>query len=89
MPKTLTEEALRDILPEGSWPQVEKWLDRGDGVAVYQNAALDSAGMGDRKFVSFGSPYALLTDAEPPTRLPDIGPQINWNFQLEATHRRH
>ncbi len=87
MPKTLTEADLKNLLPEGSWPQVKVWLDRGDGVAVYQNTALDSAGMGDRRFVSFGSGAALLVDAEPPTLLPDIGGQINWKFQLEATHR--
>ena len=61
-----------------------RWLARGDGIAVYQNMALDSSTMGRRKYMSYGSPEAQLEMEVPPLRLPDIGPQINWMFQLIA-----
>jgi len=86
-----------DIRPEG-WlfnildiehhPIVRRWLDRGDGVAVYRNVALDSGNLGHRKFVSFGSEAAQLETDDPPKKLPDIGGQINWRYQLEAVVRR-
>jgi hypothetical protein len=83
----MTKEEPFEILDEQHHPTVNRWLDRGDGVAVYQNVALDSAGLGHRKFVSFGSEQAQLETDEPPKRLPDIGGSINWKYQLEATVR--
>ena len=60
----------------------KKWLKRGDGVAVYENIALDSSGLGHRIFMSFGSKAAQLEMAVPPTRCPDIGNLIGWKYQL-------
>ena len=74
---------LEDIgLDEEYWPQVQKWLDRGDHIAVYENHAMDSSMLGHRKFVSFGSKDCQIETDEPPQRLPDIGSQINWAYQL-------
>jgi hypothetical protein len=66
---------------------IQLWLDRGDGCAVYENSALDSANAGHRKFVSFGSQEAQLP-GEPPARLPDIGADVNWRYRLIATYRK-
>jgi hypothetical protein len=58
------------------------WFARGDGCAVYENMDIGSPNAGHRKFTSFGSPAAQLEVDEPPLRLPDIGGQINWAYQL-------
>ena len=93
--KTLTPDELWAMLHESAagdegWEKhsrdlmEKRWLARGDGIAVYQNVALDSSTMGRRKYMSYGSPEAQLEMEVPPQRLPDIGSQINWMFQLEA-----
>lgn len=88
---TTTEYSARDIAlllgDDETIDQVNVWLARGDGIAVYQNVALDSATLGDNQFVSFGSPAAQLEVDEPPTQLPDMGNAINWRFQLQGTYR--
>lgn len=61
---------------------VQKWLDRGDGCAVYENAELGHPALGSRKFVSFGSEQAQIEADTPPQTLPDIGGSINWRYQL-------
>jgi hypothetical protein len=86
--KNMTEAEVKALVDPESWPIVERWLARGDGCAVYRNEALDSSNLGHRKFTSFGSPAAQLEGDEPPTRLPDIGGQINWPYQLEGVCRR-
>ena len=94
--KKLTEAELFKLVDdEGNKAIIERWLSRGDGCAVYQNMALDSANAGHRKFVSYGSKAAQLEvddsgipDGVPPIRLPDIGGQINWAYQLEGSFRR-
>ena len=83
----MTKPELFEILDPEHHALVETWFTRGDGVAVYRNEAMDSANHGHRQFVSFGSPAAQLETDDPPTRLPDIGGQINWAYQLEATVR--
>jgi len=84
----MTEQELYAILDPKYHTRVCSWLDRGDGVAVYQNLTLDSASVGHRQFVSYGSPAAQLEMDEPPMQMPDIGGQINWRYQLEGTVRR-
>ena len=90
----MTEEELFSLLDEEHHDTVRKWLDRGDGVAVYQNIALDHSRMGQRKFVSYGSEKCQLEPCHcdeagcPPNRLPDIGGQINWPYRLEGVCRR-
>jgi hypothetical protein len=96
--KVYTKEEIRELLADIGTETVNRWLARGDGIAVYENQALDSASAGDKKFVSYGSEVAQLFTgvvvvggaglpdqerwADPPTRLPDIGGQINWRYQL-------
>jgi hypothetical protein len=66
---------------------VTRWLARGDGVAIYQNAELGHPEMGDIQIVSYGSPEAMLEVEEPPQTLPDIGGKINFRYQLAGTYR--
>lgn len=67
--------------------QVNAWLARGDGIAVYENADLGHRELGHRQYLSYGSPAAQLEVETPPTRLPDIGGRINWRYQLVGVHR--
>jgi hypothetical protein len=71
----------------GVMDQIERWLERGDGAAIYENHDLGSPEIGMPKIVSYGSPRSQLETDEPPTTLPDIGNAINWRFQLVATYR--
>ena len=54
---------------EGHHITVRRWLDRGDGCAVYENMAMDSALLGHRKYTNFGSPAAQLEVDDPPVRI--------------------
>lgn len=85
------DELVDHIQSEGlDVPQqatINRWLERGDGVAVYRNVALDSALAGHRQFVSYGSSAAQLETDSPPTQLPDIGGAVNWRYQLAGTYR--
>lgn len=63
------------------------WLERGDGVAVYQNQDLDHPELGHYQLVSYGSTVAQIETEEPPARMPDIGGAINWRYQLIGTYR--
>jgi hypothetical protein len=66
--------------------QIDRWLARGDGAAIYRNNDLGHPEIGMPRIVSYGSPAAQLEVAEPPARLPDGLPAgaINWRFGLEA-----
>jgi len=89
--KMMLEEILAMMDPETRRTferTLRHWVDRDDGIAVYENQAFDSANHGHRKFVSFGSHAAQLEVDEPPERLPDIGNQINWAYMLVGTYRR-
>lgn len=71
-----------------NWHIIQRWIDRDDGVAVYENKNIGSANAGHRKFVSFGSDAAQLSVDDPPERLPDINGQIHWAYMLVGTYRR-
>lgn len=72
---------------DGAAALIDSWLARGDGAAVYENHDMGHAGLGDVKVVSYGSPEAQLEADYPPTRLPDIGSQINWRYTLVGVCR--
>lgn len=76
------EEALEDAAR-----LINGWLERGDGVAVYENADLGHPSLGHKQFVSYGSSAAQLETDVPPQRLPDIGQLVFWRYQLIATYR--
>ena len=76
------DELTKD-LDEGSRALIQGWLERGDGVAVYENVDLGHPELGHLQFVSFGSPEAMLP-GEPPSLMPDIGTAINWRYTLKA-----
>jgi hypothetical protein len=67
--------------------KMNEWLNRGDGIAVYQNQDLGHPEIGDKQFVSFGSDAAQLEVSEPPVQLPDIGGRINWRYVLIGTYK--
>ena len=67
--------------------QVNGWLRRGDGVAIYVNQDLGHPDLGQPRLASYGSLAALLETDEPPVRLPDTPTMINWRYQLEGTYR--
>jgi hypothetical protein len=85
--KTFTIEEMCKLLDIDHWPIVNRWLERGDGIAVYENVALDSANAGHKQFLSYGSPAAQFETPEPPQRLLDIGSAINWKYQLVGTYK--
>lgn len=82
---SLTPEELE--IPRGSIPVVNRWLKRGDGIAVYENLDMSHPDVGHRMFISYGSPMAQLEQPEPPKTLPDIGGHINWRYQLQGVYR--
>jgi len=65
---------------------IERWLQRGDGAAIYTNHDLSSRNVGEPRITSYGSPAAQLEVTVPPVQLPDGLPAgaINWRFQLDA-----
>jgi hypothetical protein len=87
MPRTYSREEIRSEMGPENYPVVNMWLERGDGIAVFQNEDLGHRQLGHRKYVSFGSSHAQLTSPEPPPTLPDIGGAVNWRYQLVGTYR--
>jgi hypothetical protein len=85
--RTFTADEVRALLAPEHVPTVNRWLARGDGIAVYQNHDLGSARVGHCQFASYGSPAAQLETDTPPQTLPDIGHAINWRYQLEGVYR--
>jgi hypothetical protein len=75
--------------PVSVFEQVDRWLERGDGAAIYENHDLGHPGMGSCQITSFGGPMAQLETDDPPECLPDIGNQINWRYVLIGTCRRN
>jgi len=64
---------------------LERWWDRGDGVAVYQNMALDSAQAGRLVCFSYGSKAAQIETEEPPKMMPDTGAiSTPWAYTLQG-----
>lgn len=86
-------EGHQDYFEEHSRPLLNWWLERGDGIAVYENQELGHPDNGVKVFVSFGSPAAQLETEEPPRTLPDgllaegLLNGINWRYQLIGTYR--
>ena len=95
MAETWDREKFHDYVSEqwgeddapGVIAQVEGWIARGDGAALYENHDLGHPQLGMPKIASFGSSMAQLETDEPPQTLPDIGGEINWRFQLVAVYR--
>ena len=81
-------EMLSPAIRENARRTITRWLERGDGCAVYENKDLGSSSVGHKKFVSYGSQAAQLEMGAPPKKLPDIGGQINWRYQLIGTCQR-
>ena len=86
MPRIHADE-IKGGLSRPELDLLNQWLERGDGVAVYENVEFGHPEQGHRKYVSFGSDRAQLPSETPPTRMPDIGDTINWRYQLAGVYR--
>ncbi|MFE6739850.1 hypothetical protein [Streptomyces tubercidicus] len=90
---TLSEWGELDDSPDATrwlWETTTKmntWLQRGDGIAVYENQDLGHREQGDKRFVSFGSAAAHLETDAPPKQLPDTRNSINWRYVLIGTYK--
>jgi hypothetical protein len=82
MNKLTFAEITAKVENRDALPTMQRWLDRGDGIAMYANHDLDHPDCGRLKWVSYGSSVAQIETPEPPTKLPDIGGEINWRYQL-------
>jgi hypothetical protein len=90
---------LRDLIDsEGSvaernamLSQINVWLERGDGVAVYENHDLGHPELGHKIFLSYGSPAAQITMDTPPGPCPvdlgRLGGRMHWRYRLVGTYR--
>lgn len=88
-PKKIDEDTLLGMLDVAHHALIKTWLDRGDGVAVYENHNLGSPNAGHQQFMSYGSPAAQIEQEEPPSQCPDIKSRApNWAYYLVATCKR-
>ena len=83
--KQITREALFTMLNPVHHKLVQRWLDRGDGCAVYVNAELGHPGQGDRQFLSFGSDAAQIESDTPPQT--DARPWGRYQLALPTRRR--
>ncbi len=85
----LLEEQWPDGVKElhAACEQINQWLARGDGAAIYRNEEFGHPGMGHIEIVSYGSSMAQLESQDPPIQLPDIGTTINWRYRLIGTYQ--
>lgn len=88
---TLTrDQALALIDPEtlaANGALLNKWLARGDGIAFYENKALDSRDAGHVVMMSYGSQAAQIETAEAPDKMPDTGRYSTpWAYCLVGTY---
>ena len=92
MTDVMSNTQLRDYVTrrycdeaETALSTIDRWLARGDGVAVYENHDLGHADHGSCMIVSFGSPAAQIEAPVPPHVLPDTPREVNWRYCLVAT----
>lgn len=76
------DEELRDY----NRALINRWVSRGDGVAVYENLDLSHYELGKAQLVSFGSGESMLPGPVPPVQMPDIGNAINWRYRLVGVY---
>lgn len=72
---------------EAAVQQVNLWIARGDGIAVYENHDMGHPNLGEKRVVSYGGPDAQL---EPSTQTcAACGVKLGWNAQEgEYVHGR-
>lgn len=89
-PEQLRDRLVKDSQPELTFALVNKWLERGDTVAVYENADLGHPRAGAIQLTSYGSAKAMLERTQFPDGPPEIMPdtdQTNWRYRLKAVVR--
>lgn len=88
--KTYSQSDLILVIDPSVIPQVNVWLERGDGVAIYENVDLGHPMLGHKIFLSFGSPEAQIENDEPPGPCPiDLGRMglMHWRYHLDGTYK--
>lgn len=87
------EEILAEVSPlmdeeEHAVSLFNRWLDRGDGIAVYENKSLDSSNGGHKICMSYGSRTAQIETESAPEQMPDTGQfSTPWAYRLVATYK--
>ena len=88
----VNEEVLAAALAQNI-ERFNRMLTRGDGIAVYQNQDLSHYDVGNKRFVSYGSPDAFFEpeycdeNGDPPIKHPDTPTEILWRYQLIGTYK--
>jgi hypothetical protein len=82
--RNLKDELLLDPV---HYDLANRWLDRGDGIAVYENQTPGHPDAGHRQFLSYGSPVAQIETDAPPQQLPDIGSRVNMHYRLVGVYK--
>ncbi len=73
--------------PEGR-EKFQRWLERGDGIAVYRCELMDHSEFGHLRYYSFGSPEAQIPGDTPAKRCPvGRGSVVDSAYFLVAVHR--
>jgi len=85
--KQLQRTSIEELIPAPFRPQANRWLNRGDGIAVYQNQHEEHPEFGRLQLVSFGSTDAQFPTSTPPVQMPDLGDEHNWRYRLIGTYR--
>ena len=86
--KSFTGPELSAMIGAANMPIVQRWLDRGDGVAVYRNHDFGATMFNCTVMMSYGSPAAQIEAAEPPEQMPDTGMfGTPWAYRLEGVAR--
>ena len=74
--------------PEGR-EKFQRWLGRGDGIAVYRCELMDHSEFGHLHYYSFGSTEAQIPGDTPPRRCPvGRGSVVDSAYFLVAVHRQ-
>jgi hypothetical protein len=85
---TLASEEMASAIPDEDRPKANVWLERGDGIALYENQDETDPEYGRFVFVSYGSDAARLPMQDAPVQMPDtIAEYEHFRYRLIGTYR--
>lgn len=70
--------------------QVNEWLSRGHGIAVYTHDSSDYPGAGEWFVTDYGTEYSTIPEADPPDNMPREAARGGiqyWRYTLVGTFR--
>jgi hypothetical protein len=81
------DEDDADALISRDLRKMNSWLERGDGLAVYENHDLGHPALGHKVYLSFGSPAAQIESDDLPQFCPVNLPHglMAWRYVLVGT----